>query len=237
MAEYDRTRRDPAAIQDVLAARSIASLAEDHRTESLSERSRPPAMFDRLAWPGTEKGNRSMETEPAQETEGSHPRRLLVAMLHTLAGPTVFDHLYRLAQEQPTEFHLMMPVLRPDYGLTWTEAQAKRDADDRLAIMLEFMARAGLTATGETRTEDPPEALDLVARGPSGPFDGVLVVWRQKKHRWLFRRKGEQFEEALDIPVEAIRADPPIRHSNIEDPNQLREIFKELADRRGWGVQ
>jgi hypothetical protein len=178
-----------------------------------------------------------METEPARETEGARPRRLLVAMLHTLAGPSVFDHLYRLAQEQPTEFHLMMPVLRPDYGLTWTEAQASKDANDRMAIMLEFMARAGLSATGETRIEDPPEALDLVARGPSGPFDGVVVVWRQKKHRWLFRRKGERFEEALGIPFQAIRADPPIQHSNVEDPDQLREIFQELAERRGWGVQ
>jgi hypothetical protein len=34
-----------------------------------------------------------METEPAQETEGPHPRRLLVAMLHTLAGPSVFDRV------------------------------------------------------------------------------------------------------------------------------------------------
>lgn len=178
-----------------------------------------------------------METKSAQATAGSRPRRLLVAMLHTLAGPTVFDHLYELAQEQPTEFHLMMPVLRPDYGWTWTEAQAKNDANDRLAIMLEFMTGAGMSATGETRTEDPPDALDLVARGPVGPFDGVLVVWRQKKHRWLFGRKGEQFEEALGIPVEAIRADPPIPHSNIEDPDQLREIFKEHADSRGWSAQ
>ncbi|MEX2550623.1 MAG: hypothetical protein WD638_10375 [Nitriliruptoraceae bacterium] len=225
------------AIQDVLAARGVASRADDHRTESSIGRSKPSAMFDRFAWPGTERGNHSMETEPTQETEGPHPRRLLVAMLHTMAGPTVFDHLYQLAQEQSTEFHLMMPVLRPDYGLTWTDAQASQDADDRLVIMLEFMARAGLSATGETRTEDPPEALDLVARGPSGPFDGVLVVWRQKKHRWLFKRKSEGFEEALGIPVEAIRADPPIRHSNIEDPGQLREIFEEHAASQGWGVQ
>ena len=128
----------------------------------------------------------------------------------------------------------MMPVLRPDYGLTWTEAQARKDADDRLAIMLEFMTRAGLSATGETRTDSPPEALEAVAGGPAGPFDRVLVVWRQKKHRWLFRREGERFEEVLGIPIEAIRADPPIRHSNIEEPDQLREIFEEHANKQGW---
>lgn len=169
--------------------------------------------------------------------EGTGPRggrKLLVAMLHTLAGPTVFDYLYRLAGESPTEFHLMMPVLRPDYGLTWTETQARKDAADRLAIMLEFMARAGLSATGETRTESPPEALEAVASGPAGPFDGVLVVWRQKKYKWLFRREGEQFEEVLGIPIEAIRADPPIGQSNIEDPDQLREIFEDHAKRQGW---
>lgn len=171
-----------------------------------------------------------------QEVEAMGRRRLLVAMLHTLAGPTVFDHLYKLAEERPTEFHLMMPVLRPDYGLTWTETQARNDARDRLAMMLEFMTRAGLSATGETRTESPPEALELVAQGPAGPFDGVVVVWRQKKYRWLFRREGERFEETLGIPVEAIRADPQVRRSNIEDPDQLREMFEEHSKRHGWGV-
>ena len=174
--------------------------------------------------------------ESHQEMEGAGRSRLLVAMLHTLAGPTVFDHLYRRAEEQPAEFHLMMPVLRPDYGLTWTEAQARKDAEDRLAIMLEFITRAGLSATGETRTESPPEALELVARGPAGPFDGVVVVWRQERYRWLFRREGDRFEDGLGIPVEAIRADPPVRHSNIEEPDQLREIFEQHAKRHGWGA-
>ncbi len=128
----------------------------------------------------------------------------------------------------------MMPILRPDYELTWDEAQARRDANDRLAIMLEFMDQAGLTATGETRTESPPEALQLVATGSAGPFDGVVVVWRQKKHRLLFQGKGKRFEEALGIPVHAVHADPPIRHSNIEDPDELREIFEEHARTKGW---
>ena len=161
-------------------------------------------------------------------------RRLLVAMLHTLAGPAAFGHLYRLAQEQPTEFHLMMPALRPDYGLTWTEAQVAKDASDRLAMMLEFMGRAGLTATGETRSESPPEALDAVAHGPAGPFDGVVVIWRHRKYRHLFQSKGERVEERLGIPVHAIRADPPHRKSNIEDTDELRTIFEEQARLRGW---
>lgn len=162
------------------------------------------------------------------------PRRLLVAMLHTLAGPTVFGHLYELAREHPTEFHLMMPVLRPDYGLTWTEAQSRRDANDRLSIMLEFMERAGLTATGETRTEPPSEALEAVAGGPAGPFDEVVVIWRQRKHRKLFQIRGRRFERTTRIPIRAIRADPPIKHSNIEDPDRLRTVFDEHARREGW---
>ncbi len=176
------------------------------------------------------------ERESDRDVEATGPRRLLVAMLHTLAGPTVFDHLYRLAEERPTEFHLLMPVLRPDYGLTWTETQAQKDASDRLAIMLEFMTSAGLSAAGETRTEAPPEALEMVARGPAGPFDGIVVVWRQKKYRWLFRREGERLEETLGIPVEAIRADPQVRQSNIEHADQLRTLFEEHAERRGWGA-
>ena len=170
----------------------------------------------------------------SNESDRMGKRRLLVVMMHTLAGPTAFAHLHKLASEQPTDFYLMMPALRPDYGLTWTHAQARADAQDRLAIMLEFMTKAGLTASGETRDESPPEAMELVALGPAGPFDGVVVIWRQKKHRWMYRSKGELFEDLLGIPVTAIKADPPLRHSNVEDVDELRRIFDEHAKQEGW---
>ena len=176
-----------------------------------------------------------------QKADGeSHPepaaadgRKLLVAMVHTLAGPSAFSYLHGLASETQTSFHIMMPVLRPDYGLTWTESQARKDADARLSIMLEFMTRAGFRVSGETRLETPPQALEEVVTGPAGPFDGIVVVWRQKKHRWLYRSKSERFEDAFGIPVVAIRADPPLRHSNIEDPAELREVFEAYARREG----
>ena len=164
------------------------------------------------------------------------PQRVLVEFVNTLADPAVFDQLYRLAQKRPTEFHLVMPIVRPDYGLAWTDAQARRDADDRLRIMLEFMTRAGLTATGEVRSEAPEEAVQIVARGPEGPFDEVVAVWRERKYRWLYGGVREQLEAELGIPVESIHAEPPVAHSKVADPDRLRTLFEDYAARLGWKV-
>lgn len=57
---------------------------------------------------------------------------------------------------------------------------------------------------------------------------------RQKKHRLMYRSEGGRVEEVLGIPVTAVRADPPVRHSNVEDVDELRQIFEEHASREGW---
>jgi hypothetical protein len=164
------------------------------------------------------------------------PLRVLVEFVNTLADPTVFDQLYKLAQKRPTEFHLVMPIVRPDYGLAWTDAQARRDADERLGIMLEFMGRAGLSVTGEVRPEAPEEAVLKVARGPNGPFDKIIAIWRERKYRWLYGGVRDQLEEKMGIPVESIHAEPPVAHSNIEDPDRLRALFDEYAGSFGWKI-
>ncbi len=164
------------------------------------------------------------------------PRRFLVEFVNTLADPVVFDHLYKVSQDAPTEFHLVMPILKPNYGLTWTGAQAKTDAEDRLAIILESMQRAGMVATGEVVTDPPPEAIATVARGPKGPFDQILAIWREKKYRWLYGREREQLEQELGVPIESIRANPLVAQSNVEDPEQLRSLFESHAAKKGWIV-
>jgi hypothetical protein len=98
--------------------------------------------------------------------------------------------------------------------------------------MLEFMARAGLTATGEVRSETPEEAVQNVARGPEGPFDKVVAIWRERKYRWLYGGVREQLEAQLGIPVESIHAEPPVAHSKLETL-----IVSEPCSRttpRGW---
>ena len=164
------------------------------------------------------------------------PRRFLVEFVNTLADPVVFDQLYRLSLEAPTEFHLVMPILKPNYGLTWTGAQARTDAEDRLAIILESMQRAGMVATGEVVTDPPPVAIANVARGSNGPFDRILAIWREKKYRWLYGGERKQLERDLGVPVESIRANPLVPHSNVEDPEHLRALFEDYATKKGWIV-
>lgn len=164
------------------------------------------------------------------------PQKVLVELVNTLADPIVFDHLYKLAQKGPTEFHVVMPIVRPDYGLAWTDTQAKRDANDRLAIMLEFMARAGMSVTGEVLAERPADAVVVVARGPRGPFDRIVAIWRERKYRWLHGGVREQLEDELGIPIESLHVEPPVAHSNVENPDHLRSLFEDYAARLGWKI-
>ncbi|MEX0795715.1 MAG: hypothetical protein WD274_03380 [Acidimicrobiia bacterium] len=168
--------------------------------------------------------------------QSRRPQKVLVELVNTLADPTVFDQLYKLAQERPTEFHLVMPIVRPDYGLAFTETQAKRDADDRLAIMLEFMARAGMRVTGEVVTDAPADAVAKAARGPMGPFDRILAIWRERKYRWLYGGTRGQLEDELGIPVESLRVEPPVADSSVENPDHLRTLFEDYAARLGWKI-
>lgn len=164
------------------------------------------------------------------------PQKVLVEFVNTIADPTVFDQLYKLAQKGPTEFHLVMPIVRPDYGLAWTETQAKRDANDRLAIMLEFMARAGMSVTGEVLAEAPADAVVKVARGPMGPFDRIVAIWRERKYRWLYGGLRGQLEDELGIPVESLHVEPPVADSSVEHPDHLRILFEDYAARLGWEI-
>lgn len=164
------------------------------------------------------------------------PQKVLVEMVNTLADPIVFDQLYKLAQKGPTEFHVVMPIVRPDYGLAWTDTQARRDANDRLAIMLEFMARAGMPVTGEVLVGAPADVVVEVARGPMGPFDRIVAIWRERKYRWLYGGVREQLEDELGIPVESLHVEPPVAHSNVEDPDHLRILFEDYAARLGWKI-
>jgi hypothetical protein len=50
----------------------------------------------------------------------------------------------------------------------------------------------------------------------------------------MYRSEGGRVEEVLAIPVTTVRADPPVRHSNVEDVDELRQIFEEHASREGW---
>jgi hypothetical protein len=168
--------------------------------------------------------------------KGRRPQRVLVEFVNTLADPSVFNQLYSLAQKGPTEFHLVMPIVRPDYGLAWTETQAKRDANDRLAIMLEFMGRAGMSVTGEVLADAPADAVVKVARGPMGPFDRVVAIWRERKYRWLYGKTRQHLEDELGIPVDSVHVEPPVANSGVDNPDALRALFEDYASRLGWRV-
>lgn len=74
------------------------------------------------------------------------PQIVLVEFVNTLADPTVFDQLYKLAQKGGTEFHLLMPIVRPDYGLAW--------APRRPTSTARASGSPATGATGQSRDEN-----------------------------------------------------------------------------------
>ena len=84
---------------------------------------------------------REKQTEKSGKADDGRVRRYLVLVVGMLAGPSAGEQLYRLSKRQPSTFHFVVPTTVPDYGLTWAEGQARKDAKERLDIMLAFSRR------------------------------------------------------------------------------------------------
>jgi hypothetical protein len=156
------------------------------------------------------------------------PRRFLVLVIGTLAGPGPATHLFRLAQREPSTFHFVIPATVPDYGWTWTEGQPLDDARERLRIMMEFGKAMGMTVRGEVRnSDDPVEIVRQVVREASEPFEELIVIDGARGMRlWLGARALAELKRDPGLPITRFEADPPIRQGKHFDVDALRTLFQ-----------
>ena len=173
--------------------------------------------------------------DATRQADDGRLRRFVVLVVGMLAGPGAGEQIYRLSREQPSTFHFVVPTTVPDYGLTWTEAQARKDANQRLEIMLEFSRAMGIAVDGEVRnTDDPVEGVRAAVAEAEAPFDELVVIDRPRGvNRWLAKSKIDQLKLDPGLPIRHFEANPPVVQGKHFDLDELRRHFADFQRRMG----
>jgi hypothetical protein len=128
-------------------------------------------------------------------------RHYLVVAHRTLIGPHVLAWVQERAAEEPSQFHLVVPV-SPNSSLTWTEGELRAEASRRLDEGLAALRELGIEATGEVGDGHPVAAvLDVFNRGDV-PVDEVLLsTLPPGPSRWLRMDAPRRLAQAVAVPV------------------------------------
>lgn len=100
-------------------------------------------------------------------------RRYLVVANETLGGARLLDEIRARHAAADARFVVLVPASRPEEGLTWTEAEARGLAQDRLDRVLGRLQELGVQGEGRLGDADPYLAIDDVLRGDH--FDEIIL--------------------------------------------------------------
>jgi hypothetical protein len=125
----------------------------------------------------------------------------LVVAHRTLVGEHLLEHARRLAEEQPSRFHLVVPARHPT-DHSWSEGEIRATATRRLEEGLAAFSGAGLEATGEVGDENPVYAASTAMRGLDFDCDGIIVsTLPAGVSRWLRGDVVSRMRREFDLPV------------------------------------
>lgn len=131
--------------------------------------------------------------------------KVLVVANRTVAGQKLLDAV-RERHASGAEFHLVVPLARPQHGNVIYD-EAERDAARvRIDLATAYLASEGIEVTGEVGDEDPYTAtLDALAGYPA---DEILVsTLPETRSGWLRRDLVDRIRDATGLPVEHVVTD------------------------------
>lgn len=130
-------------------------------------------------------------------------RRYLIVAHRTLGGTELRDRVKKLVAEEPSRFHILVPVTHPaDHN--WTEGEVIARAKDRLAEGIAQFASMGIEATGEVGDVNPVYAVAVLMKRDE-IFDGILLsTLPPGLSRWLKLDVPTRLQREVDCPVEII---------------------------------
>jgi len=141
-------------------------------------------------------------------------RRYLVVANQTLTGDELVRVIVRRAEEQPSEFFLVVsatPVVEMwveamvmPYGAVPCEpdpaAQARELARERLETAIAQLRAAGVTVDGQVGDRDPVRAVERALT--AGHFDEIIVSTLPRRlSRWLHQDLPHRLEQRCTLPV------------------------------------
>jgi hypothetical protein len=141
-------------------------------------------------------------------------RSYLVVGNQTLAGPELTAAIAeRIAADDTTHFHVVVPATPIQDGFTWDEDKAYAAARDRLESVLGHIRTMGAEASGEVGHKDPVEAARDAMRGH--PVDEVILSTLPPGiSRWLGQDAPSRLKAAMAVPVVVVTAAREPAHSS-----------------------
>src|SRR5207237_676503 len=106
--------------------------------------------------------------------------------------------------------HLLVPADHSGVGASWTEGQARAQAQHRLDATLERLAGEGLTVTGEVGCDSPVYAVDdVLIRDGSGTYAGIIVsTLPHAISKWLKVDVPTRIQRSTNLPVQHVVSQP-----------------------------
>ena len=134
----------------------------------------------------------------------------LVVAHQTLTSPELLAALRARAAEDGVTFHLVVPILHSEPGLTWTEGHDRATARHRLEDALLQMSADGLTVTGEMGSDSPIDSVqEVLRRDGEAAFVGIIVSTLPRTvSKWLKIDVPSRIRRATTLPVEHLIGHP-----------------------------
>jgi hypothetical protein len=134
------------------------------------------------------------------------PKCLIVAN-RTVAGRRTLDAVRERHQQGGYEFHLVVPVQRPEHGGVIYDEAVRDAAQLRVDLATAYLGKEGIELTGEIGDQDPFTAtMDALH---SFPADEVIVsTLPETRSGWLRRDLIERIEQESGKPVHHVVTDP-----------------------------
>jgi hypothetical protein len=126
-------------------------------------------------------------------------RRFLIVANRTLGGHHLIERVRAAVAEEPTGFHVVVPVAEP--GLVDGEEAARH----RLTAQLDRLAGLGVEATGEVVHAEPYEAT-MAAVEQRGVDHVVVCTLPPGLSRWLGTDFVGRLQRSIDVPITHIVA-------------------------------
>lgn len=159
-------------------------------------------------------------------------RRYLVVADETVGGQKLQDEIASRHEKEPSRFTVIVPASVPSEGLTWTEAEARGLAQDRLQRVLSRLDEIGVEGDGSIADADPFQAIDDTLR--EAKFDEVILSAPSKRSGWMKPNLPAKVESAFGLPVTFIQGEA--EHHVRETALARAHLFAVLPKRdlRAW---
>jgi hypothetical protein len=134
-------------------------------------------------------------------------RKVLVVANRTVAGRRTLEAVRERHQHGDVQFHLVVPVTRPQHGNVIYDESARDAARVRVELAQAYLGREGIEVSGEIGDEDPCTAtMDALAGFPADEI--IVSTLPQTRSGWLRRDLVERIREETGLPVEHVVSDP-----------------------------